>query len=96
MEQINSKYLIYPKQKTTDSAATKLKLFYTNDWHGQTDNIGGILGGSLQFDSSTKGQKIDTLKLAAGDTWSGANIKKNNFILNLMNYMGFDARMRTC
>ena len=91
MEQINSKYLIYPKQKTTDSAATKLKLFYTNDWHGQTDNIGGILGGSLQFDSSTKGQKIDTLKLAAGDTWSGANVKKNNFILNLMNYMGFDA-----
>ena len=93
MEQISnstlSKYLTYPK--STPDGSTRLKLFYTNDWHGQTDNMGGILGGSLQFDSSTKGQKLDTLKLVAGDSWSGANTKKNNLILNLMNYMGFDA-----
>lgn len=90
MERIDSKYLIYPKQDQNPDN-TRLKVFYTNDWHGQTDNMGGILGASLQFDSSTKGQKLDTLKLVAGDTWSGANTKKNNLILNLMNYMGFDA-----
>ena len=93
MEQINnsilSKYLIYPKNP--QNGTTRLKIFYTNDWHGQTDNMGGILGASLQFDSSTKGQNLDTLKLIAGDSWSGANKKKNNLILNLMNYMGFDA-----
>ncbi len=91
MEKINSKYLIYPKEPQAPKGTTKLKLFYTNDWHGQTDNMGGILGASLQFDSSTKGQNVDTLKLIAGDSWSGGNTKKNNLILNLMNYMGFDA-----
>ena len=83
-----TKYLIKPQGSSNN---TKLKIFYTNDWHGQTDNLGGILGASLHFDSTTKGQKLDTLKLIAGDSWSGANTKKNNLILNLMNYMGFDA-----
>ena len=73
MEKINSKYLIYPKEPQAPKGTTKLKLFYTNDWHGQTDNMGGILGASLQFDSSTKGQNVDTLKLIAGDCWSGGN-----------------------
>ena len=91
MEQINSKYLIYPEKQKLPKGSTRLKLFYTNDWHGQTDNMGGILGGSMQFDSSTKGQKLDTLKLIAGDSWSGANTKKNSLIVNLLNYMGFDA-----
>ena len=91
MERVNSKYLIYLKKQESELETTRLKLFYTNDWHGQTDNMGGILGGSMQFDSSTKGQKLDTLKLVAGDSWSGANTKKNNLILKLMNYMGFDA-----
>ncbi len=91
MERVNSKYLIYPKTPEPKQGTAKLKLFYTNDWHGQTDNMGGILGGSMQFDSSTKGQKLDTLKLIAGDSWSGANTKKNSLIVNLLNYMGFDA-----
>lgn len=91
MERINSKYLTYPKIPDMQSGTTKLKIFYTNDWHGQTDNMGATLGASLQFDSSTKGQNIDTLKLSAGDSWSGGNEKKNKLILNLMNYMGFDA-----
>ncbi len=91
MEQIKSKYLIYPKKPEPPKGTAQLKLLYTNDWHGQTDNLGGILGASLQFDSSTKGTKFDTLKLIAGDSWSGGNTKKNQLILNLMNYMGFDA-----
>ena len=82
------KYLLNCNGSTNN---TRLKIFYTNDWHGQTDNMGGILGASLQFDSCTQGQKLDTLKLIAGDSWTGANTKKNSLILNLMNYMGFDA-----
>lgn len=95
---LNSKYLIYNKPapnsvltSTSQAKPAKLRLFYTNDWHGQTDNMGGILGASLQFDSTAKGQNLDTLKLCAGDSWSGANVKKNNMIANLMNYMKFDA-----
>ena len=86
-----TKYMPNWKKPVAPEGSTRLKLLYTNDWHGQTDNMGGILGASLQFDSSTKGQKLDTLKLIAGDSWSGANGKKNSLILNLMNYMGFDA-----
>ena len=47
MEQINSRYLTYIKQPAAQEKTTKLKLFYTNDWHGQTDNLGGVLSGSL-------------------------------------------------
>lgn len=99
MEKINSKYLITeqklpqaPKNATTaPNSGSNLKIFYTNDWHGQTDNMGGILGASLQFDSATKGSKFDTLKLCAGDSYSGANGEKNKLIVNLLNYMKFDA-----
>ncbi len=91
MEQINSRYITYIKQPAAQENTTKLKLFYSNDWHGQTDNLGGVLSGSLYFDSATKGGNFDTLKLIAGDSWSGGNTKKNNLILNLMNYMGIDA-----
>ena len=67
MKRIDSKYLIYPKQDQNPDN-TRLKVFYTNDWHGQTDNMGGILGGSMQFDSVTGGY-VDASRLSGGQKY---------------------------
>ena len=64
-----TKYIQNLKKPVAPEGSTRLKLLYTNDWHGQTDNMGGILGASLQFDSSTKGQKLDTLKITKKNPW---------------------------
>lgn len=95
---VSTKYLIKPNAQKMDNSAqngvskpTKLKVFYTNDWHGQSDNLGSTYGAALDFNSSAQGQSFDTLRLMAGDSWSGADTKKNNMILNIMNFLRFDA-----
>ncbi len=94
MNGVNNQANIAPNIGATSAkpaSASKFKLFYVNDLHGQTDNLGGVLGASMQFDSSTKGANFDTLKISGGDNWAGGNDKKNQLMAKLLNFMKFDA-----
>lgn len=70
---------------------TKLSVFYINDMHGNIDNMAGMIAASDKFDRETQKENVDTLKLSAGDNFSGGDSKKNQVVINLLNRMGIDA-----
>ena len=70
---------------------TKLSIFYINDMHGNIDNMAGMLAASDKFDKETANKDVDTLKLSAGDNFSGGDAKKNQVVVNLLSRMGIDA-----
>lgn len=70
---------------------TKLSIFYINDMHGNIDNMAGMIAASDKFDRETGKENVDTLKLSAGDNFSGGDDKKNQVVINLLNRMGIDA-----
>ncbi len=77
--------------KTSKTKKTKLSLFSINDLHGHIDNMSNILGASKQFDKDAKSQNADTIKLSSGDNIAGGDIKRNNLMLQFLNYLGIDA-----
>ncbi|MBE7706951.1 MAG: bifunctional metallophosphatase/5'-nucleotidase [Cyanobacteria bacterium SIG30] len=72
---------VYPQNR-------KLSIFYTNDLHGNTDNVGGLQVASKAFDKKALQTGADTLKLSGGDNYSGENNKKNNLIMSMLSQMG--------
>lgn len=69
---------------------TKLSIFYINDMHGNIDNMAGMVAASDKFDKETENSGTDTLKISAGDNFSGADKKKNQVVVNLLSRMGID------
>ncbi len=69
----------------------KLSIFYINDMHGNIDDMSGMIAASDKFDQQTKDKNVDTLKLSAGDNFSGGDEKKNNLVINLLKRMGINA-----
>ena len=67
----------------------KLSLFYYNDVHGNSDQMAGMVTAAQQFKLNSLDK--DTFVLSAGDNYSGADDKKNDFILDIMqNMMGVE------
>lgn len=73
------------------SKRTKLSVFYINDMHGNIDNMAGMIAASDKFDREAQKENVDTLKLSAGDNFSGGDEKKNQVVINLLSRMGIDA-----
>jgi len=90
-QKTGSSNAIQGKIQTPKTNKTKLSLFFINDMHGHFDNMSNILGASMQFDKETKGKKVDTLKLSAGDNYAGGDVKKNNLMMNFLDFIGIEA-----
>ena len=69
----------------------KLSIYYYNDTHGNSDQIAGVVHGAREFKKQSLEKDSVNFVLSAGDNYSGADVNKNNFIVNLMqNIMGVD------
>ncbi len=66
----------------------KLSIFYVNDTHGNTDNMDGLYVASKTFDKKVSTEGTPSLKLSAGDNYSGADVKKNDFVMSMFTQMG--------
>ena len=80
--------------KTAQNAKTnkaKLSLFFINDMHGHIDNMTNILGASKQFDKDAKAKGADTLKLSAGDNYTGGDVQRNNLMVKFLDFIGIEA-----
>ena len=79
------------REKTKPINPQKLSIFYYNDTHGNSDQIAGIVHSAKQFKADSFNSNSVNFVLSAGDNYSGADVKKNNFIVSLMqNIMGVD------
>ncbi len=67
----------------------RLSVFYTNDFHGNTDNFSGLMLASKQFDASTSPQ-TDSIKISAGDNYAGSDTKKNSLVTSLLSALGIN------
>ena len=68
----------------------RLQVFYYNDLHGNTDKVSGVMEAGKNFNNNAL--NYDTLMLSGGDNSSGGDVKKNEFVLDIMqNEMGVDA-----
>ena len=77
-----------PKKPATPQ---RLNIYYYNDTHGNSDQIAGIIHSARQFKANNLQNNSSNFILSAGDNYSGADIKKNNFIVSMMqNIMGVD------
>ena len=56
-----------------------ITIFYYNDIHGNTDRMAGIVDAAKQYKC-----RPDAFILSAGDNYSGAEIKENEFVLDIM------------
>ncbi len=66
----------------------KLSIFYTNDLHGNIENVSGLSNASKYFDRVTQETGADVLKLSGGDNYAGADEKKNELALTLLRQVG--------
>ncbi len=70
----------------------KLSIYYYNDTHGNTDEMTGIINSAKEFRAKSQAQNHASFILSAGDNPSGADPKKNDLILGIMqNMMGVDS-----
>ncbi len=69
----------------------KLSLFFVNDMHGHIDNMTNILGASKQFDKDVKLKGADAIKISAGDNYAGSDVKRNNLMVDFLEYIGIQA-----
>ena len=86
-------YQTLAKCKTVEKPSaqnSRLKIFHYNDLHGNTDRASGIMEAGKNFNNNTP--EYDTLILSGGDNVSGADVKKNDVVMDIMqNEMGVDA-----
>ncbi len=69
----------------------RLRLCYYNDTHGNSDLIAGMASEIKNFKNNSLNKDCVSFVLSGGDNCSGGDVKKNNFIFDLMqNYMGVD------
>lgn len=62
-----------------------LKIFYYNDTHGNSDQMSGLINSARNYK-----QQNDCFVLSGGDNYSGADVDKNSFIVDLMKFMDVD------
>ncbi len=82
--------LSQPTKDTFEKSNHKLSIYYFNDTHGNSDQMAGIANAARDF--KTKHLSDSSLILSAGDNCSGGDVKKNEFIFDLMqDLMNVDA-----
>lgn len=70
----------------------KLSIYYYNDTHGNSDQMAGVINSAKQFRLNSQNKDSVNFIFSAGDNYSGGNVGKNRFILDLMqNIMGVEA-----
>lgn len=69
----------------------KSSIFYINDIHGQIPRMEQITNAATNFDSFTKTQKVDALKLCSGDTFIGSDEKTNKLATIFLDIAGISA-----
>ena len=70
---------------------SKLSIYYYNDTHGNSDSMADVINNAKRFQEKAKDTNDTTFILSAGDNCSGGDVKKNEFIFNLMqNIMGVE------
>ncbi len=80
------------KNQTPKTNKSKLSLFFINDMHGHFDNMSNILGASLQYDKEMKNKKgVDSIKLSAGDNYTGGDVERDKLMMNFLDYIGIEA-----
>lgn len=92
MISMNSFSLNNFKLATRPINTNKLSIYYYNDTHGNSDEILGVINGARKFKNDEGTRDSVSFVLSAGDNYSGANVKKNKFFVDLMqNIIGVDA-----
>jgi len=77
--------------KTKPVNTNKLSIYYYNDTHGNSDSMADVINNAKRFQEKAKVTNDTTFILSAGDNCSGADVKKNGFIFDLMqNIMGVE------
>ncbi len=81
-----------PVIQTSKTPKAKLSLFFINDMHGHFDNMSNILGASMQFDKTMKQKTgVDSIKLSAGDNYTGGDVERNKLMMSFLDYIGVEA-----
>ena len=88
MPQIQAQNTKIPNAKTNKA---KLSMFFINDMHGHIDNMTNILGASRQFDKDVQAKGVDAIKISAGDNYAGSDTKRNDLMVNFLEYIGIQA-----
>ena len=86
--QIQAQNTKIPNAKTNKA---KLSMFFINDMHGHIDNMTNILGASRQFDKDVQAKGVDAIKISAGDNYAGSDTKRNDLMVNFLEYIGIQA-----
>ncbi len=77
--------------KTEPNKPVRTSIFYINDFHGKSINIERTITASRAFDSFTKSENTDTLKLSSGDIQLGEPLEANKVMVEAQNIMGIMA-----
>lgn len=80
------------KMATKPINPNRLSIYYFNDTHGNSDQMAGVINSAKQFKLDSMNKSSVNFIFSAGDNYSGGNVKKNSFIVDLMqNIMGVEA-----
>ena len=80
------------KSATKPINPAKLSIYYYNDTHGNSDQMAGVINAAKKFKADSLDKDSVNFIFSAGDNYSGGDIEKNRFILDLMqNLMGVEA-----
>lgn len=77
--------------KTEPNKPVRTSIFYINDFHGKSINIERTITASRAFDSFTKSENTDKLKLSSGDIQLGEPLEANKVMVEAQNIMGIMA-----
>lgn len=76
---------------TSSPTNVKTSIFYINDLHGQLPKMERITTAALNFDTFTKENNLDALKLSSGDIFIGQDPKRNAVAAAFLNTAGIEA-----
>ena len=91
---INGNFLNFKdyKQSTRPINPNKVSIFHYNDTHGNSDEMSGVLIGAKKFKNDEATRDSVSFVLSGGDNYSGADTKKNEFFIDVMqNLLNVDA-----
>lgn len=74
------------------NSTTKTSIFYVNDIHGQVPKMQRLVSAAEHAEIAAKNNGADILKLCSGDTFIGADNKRDTVAASFLNIAEFDAQ----